>query len=86
MVFLSEERMELQVYNLVCRHNLTLTYNMGWVPSGHNFSPLCVRLKMSKIVPLKIFDLITCSVLFLKSRTYILKVDNYFNYNPIKVG
>ena len=24
--------------------------NMGWVPSGHTFSSLCLRLKISKVV------------------------------------
>ena len=41
--------------------------NMGWVPSGHTSSFLCVRQKMPKMVlPKKKnhFNLITCSLLF----------------------
>ena len=56
--------------------------NIGWVPSGHTSSSLCVRLIMSKMVH---FDLITCSLLFEKSTT-CLQSRHFYDYRPQKVG
>ena len=51
--------------------------NMRWVQSGHTPSSLCVRTEM--VLLKKHFDLISCSVLFLNSTTYIFKVDIFVN-------
>ena len=61
--------------------------NIRWVPSGHTSSSLCVRLKMPKILLLKkYFNLITCSLLFQKSTTYVTKADIFCDNSPSKVG
>ena len=76
MILLSEKRIGSTDQELGMQTQLDSLNNMGWVPSGHTSSSfVCKAKKCQNDTSKKHFDLITCSLLFKKSTTHLLKAD-----------